>query len=126
MADPPFALLVDSDAGRALAAAATRGLDQPVNVVSPGAVTALQALIRGRRVPLPLVGPEWWIARRLSALSGAPIPGHVHEMFHRGRLADNGRMEELLGMTTEFTTYQAIDMLYAWESIVRVPRRVAA
>ena len=40
--------------------------------------------------PCPLVGPEWFVARPISGLLGAPIPDHVVETLHRGRLADNG------------------------------------
>jgi UDP-glucose 4-epimerase len=126
LADPPFAVLMDSDAGRAFVAAARQRLDHPVNIVSSGGITALQAIVRGRRIPIPLIGPEWRIARELSRLAGAPVPEHVHELLHRGRLADGGQMQEALGMTPEFTTYEAVDMLYAWPSIVRVPRRAAA
>ena len=35
------------------------GWTEPVNVVAPGAVTGLQAIMRGRRVPLAVLGPEW-------------------------------------------------------------------
>ena len=88
LADPPFTVVEDRDAARAFVAAAQRRLDEPVNVVAPGAITALQAIARGRRLPVPLVGPEWAIVRRLSHVLGAPIPEHVMEVMHRGRLAD--------------------------------------
>ena len=84
---------------RAFVAAAERRLAEPVNVVANGAITALQAARRGRRIPIPLVGPDWRIAKAISGLLGAPIPDHVIETLHRGRLADNSRMDELLGFT---------------------------
>src|SRR5918993_1553554 len=111
LADPPFAVLRDLDAAHALVAAARHGLSQPVNVVASGAITCLQAIRRGRRVPLPLIGPEWRIARTMSHLLGSPIPEHVAETLHRGRLADNGRMAELLGVVPDSTTYEVIDPL---------------
>ena len=120
MADSPFAVIEDGDAARAFVAAAAQRLDTPVNVVAPGAITALQAIMRGRRVPLPLVGPEWWAAGKLSHVFGAPIPEHVIELMHRGRLADGDRARELLGFTPALTTPEVIDHLYAWESVVRV------
>jgi len=125
LADPPFAVVEDTEAARAMVAAARRRLAEPVNVVANGAITALQAARRGRRVPYPLVGPDWFVARRLSAILGAPIPDHIVETLHRGRLADNSRMGELLGFQAEATTVDIVDKLYAWPSVVRVPARRA-
>ena len=120
LADAPFAVIEDGDAARAVVAAAACRLDTPVNIVAPGAITALQAIARGRRVPLPLVGPEWWAAGKLSHLLGAPIPEHVIELMHRGRLADGAKAQEVLGFVPALTTPDVIDHLYAWESVVRI------
>jgi UDP-glucose 4-epimerase len=125
LADPPFAVVEDAVVARAFVAAAERRLAQPVNVVANGAITALQAARRGRRIPVPLVGPDWWLARIISGLLGAPIPDHVVETLHRGRLADNGRMEELLGFVPSTTTMEVIDRLYEWPTVVRTPARKA-
>ncbi|HEY4331629.1 MAG TPA: NAD-dependent epimerase/dehydratase family protein [Ilumatobacteraceae bacterium] len=122
LADPPFAVLRDLDAADALVAAARVGLDQPVNVCGPGAITAWQAIRRGRRLPAANVGPEWALTRRLSQLFGAPVPDHVVETLHRGRLIDGGRALELIGFTPAAATPDVIDSLYAWPSIVRVMR----
>jgi UDP-glucose 4-epimerase len=124
LADPPFAVIEDRDAARAIVAAARVGLTQPVNVVASGAITALQAARRGRRVPIPLVGPDWRIARALSHLLGAPIPDHVSEALHRGRLADNSAMRDLIGIVPETTTIEVVDRLYHWPSIIRHPARI--
>jgi UDP-glucose 4-epimerase len=120
LADPPFAVLRDADAAHALVAAARVGLAEPVNVVAPEAITAWQAILRGRRLPLPLFGPEWGMARRLSHFVGAPVPDHVIELLHRGRLVDGGRALELLGVTPAQSTPEVIDRLYAWPSVVHV------
>jgi UDP-glucose 4-epimerase len=120
LADAPFAVVQDHDAARAFVEAARRRLDEPVNVVAPGAITAVQAIVRGKRVPLPLVGPEWTIARQLSHLFGAPIPDHVVELMHRGRLADGSKAREVLGFSAQRTTPEVIDQLFAWPSVVRV------
>jgi UDP-glucose 4-epimerase len=122
LADPPFAVVEDADAARAFVAAAERRLQQPVNVVAPGAITGLQAILRGKRIPLPLIGPEWYIARQLSHFGGAPIPEHVMEVLHRGRLADGGNALDVLGVAPTTTTPEAIDRLYAWESVVRITK----
>ncbi|MET0325590.1 MAG: hypothetical protein ABW219_10230, partial [Ilumatobacteraceae bacterium] len=125
LADPPFAVVEDVEVARAFVAAAQRRLAEPVNVVANGAITALQAARRGRRIPIPLVGPDWRLARLISSLLGAPIPDHVIETLHRGRLADNSRMGELLGFTPAATTMDVIDRLYAWPTVVRIPARQA-
>ncbi len=63
LADPAFSVIDDQDAAAAFVAAAARRVDGPVNVVSPGAITASQAVRIGGRLPLPLIGPEWRLAR---------------------------------------------------------------
>jgi len=126
LTDPPFAVIEHVDAARAIVAAARNQLSSPVNVVAPGAITCLHAIRRGRRVPLPLVGPQWWVARQLSHLTGAPIPDHLGEALTRGRLADNGRMHELLGVTPVVSTTEVIDQLYRWPSVIRQHARVPA
>ena len=123
-ADPPFAMTENLDAARALVAAARNRLSQPVNVVAPGAITALLAARRGRRMPLPVIGPEWRLVTGINHLAGAPIPDHVVETLSRGRLADNSRMEELLGIVPEYTTTDVIDQLYGWPSVIRREPRV--
>jgi len=123
LADPPFAVVEDIEAARGFVAAAGRRLAEPVNVLANGAITALQAISRGSRVPYPLIGPDWRIAKFVAELCGAPIPEHVLETLHRGRLADNSRMEELLGFSASGSTVEVIDKLYAWPSVVHVPAR---
>jgi UDP-glucose 4-epimerase len=123
LADPPFAVIHQHSAADAFVAAAKARLAEPVNIVAPGAVTALQAIRRGRRLPVPLFGPDWMVARGLSYVSGAPLPDHVLEMLHRGRLADNSRARELLGFAPATTTRDVIDQLFLWPSIVHVPAR---
>lgn len=125
LADAPFAVIEDADAARAFVAAAARHLDRPLNIVAPGAITALQAALRGRRIPVPLVGPEWPLAGRISHLTGAPLPDHVVEVMHRGRLADGSLACDVLGVTPASTTPEVIDHLYRWEGVVRVPRVAA-
>ena len=126
-ADPPFAVVEDRDAARAFVAAAEQRLAEPLNVVAPGAITVRQAAHRGHRMTLPLVGPEWLIARPASWMLGAPIPDHVHELLHRGRLADGSRIESVLGVAPESGTTDVIDSLYSWPSVIHRPaqRQVA-
>jgi len=120
LADPPFAVLRDLDAAQALVAAGRIGLAHPLNVVAPGAITALQAIRRGHHLPIPLIGPEWAVVRRVSQLFGAPVPEHVVETLHRGRLIDGSRAREDLGVWPITSTPGVIDSLYAWPSVVHV------
>lgn len=120
LADPPFSVVRDLDAATALVAAARVGLGEPINIAAPGAITAWQAIRRGRRLPLANVGPEWAITRRLSHLFGAPVPDHVVETLHRGRLIDCGRAHGMLAVSPSATTPEVIDSLYAWPSVVHV------
>lgn len=118
--DPPFTVVEDTDAADAFVLAAHRRLDQPVNIAARGAVTALQALRRGRRLPVPLAGPQWLVARRVSHLFGAPIPDHVNELLHRGRLATADVAADALGWQPAATTVDVIDHLFSWESVIRL------
>jgi UDP-glucose 4-epimerase len=122
-ANPAFAVIRQTDAARAIVAAARQKLSEPVNVVAGGAVTAVHAARRGRRLPVPVWPGQWAIASRVSHVAGAPIPDHVVETLARGRLADNGRMRELLGFVPEQTTVEVIDDLYGWPNVIRQPAR---
>ena len=127
LADPPFAVVHQDDAAEAFVAAARVALDEPVNVVAPGAITTYQAIRRGHRIPIPVVGPQWAAARAAAYVAGAPLPDHVHEMLVRGRLGDNARAVEVLEFAPKLTTSDVIDQLYRWPSVVRTPavRQVA-
>lgn len=126
LADPPFAVVHQHDAASAFVTAAAFRLEQPVNIVAPGAITAYQAIRRGRRLPVPVVGPEWRVARGLAYLAGAPVPDHVLEMLHRGRLADNALARDLLGFWPSTTTSDVIDQLFQWPSIIHTGVEAAA
>ena len=126
LADSAFAVTIDSDAARAFVAAAEQRPEGPLNVVGPGAITTMQAIWRGKRLPMPLFGPEWRLARHVSHLLGAPLPEHVMELIHRGRLADGTRLTSVLGIRPKVTTREAIDRLFEWEAIVRIPSSKAA
>lgn len=117
LADPPFAVLHQNDAVSALLAAVERGPDAPVNVVADGVVTPSQAARLGGRVPLPILGPQWQLARVAAELLGAPLPEHVRELLVRGRVADGGAAAELLGITPSWSTHDIIADLYEWAAV---------
>jgi UDP-glucose 4-epimerase len=120
LADPAFALIDDQDAAAAIVAAAGRRHDGIVNVSSPGAVTAVKAVRMGGRVPLPLIGPEWAVARLVTGACGAPIPPHVLELMHRGGTVDAGRAASALGVTPAHTTPEVVQALYEWATVVHL------
>ncbi|MGA1555625.1 MAG: NAD-dependent epimerase/dehydratase family protein [Ilumatobacteraceae bacterium] len=124
LADPPFAVIHQHDAAEAFVRAAELRIDEPLNIVAPGAITVRQAIRRGHRIPFPLVGPQWTIARQVAHMAGSPVPSHVLEMFHRGRLADNRRAREVFGGSPGNSTTDVIDQLYGWPSVIHRPAAV--
>jgi UDP-glucose 4-epimerase len=120
LADPPFALVHQTDAADALLAATAGGPDGPVNVVGSGAVTPIQAVRLGGRIPVPLLGPGWSVARLTAEVLGAPLPAHVRELLVRGRVADGSSAASLLGTEPSWSTEHVIRDLYEWASVVHV------
>jgi UDP-glucose 4-epimerase len=117
ISDLPFSLVNQEDAAAAVVAALTAGWDGPLNVVAPGAVTASQACRLGGRIPLPIVGPLWRVARVASELAGAPLPDHVHELLVRGRVADGSRLRSVLSLTPALSTPDVVKDLYNWAPV---------
>lgn len=112
LADPAFSVLHVDDAAAAIVAALRLGFDGPLNVTGSGAVTASQAARLGGRIPLPVAGPQWALARAVCGRVGAPVPDHLMELLMRGRAADASRSLEVLGVRPR-STRQAIEDLYA-------------
>ena len=113
LADPAFSVLEVGDAADAAVAALHAGVDGPLNVVGPGAVTVSQAARIGRRVPLPLAGFEWSLLQRVAGLARVSIPDHVVELVHRGRTADGARACTVLGVSPARTP-DVIRAVYGW------------
>ena len=102
------------------------GSTEPVNVVANGAITALQAARRGRRIPIPLVGPDWAVARAISAPARRADPRPRRSRCSTAAASPTtARMAELLGFTSPTTTVEVIDRLYEWPTVVRTPAREA-
>ena len=112
----PFSLLHQEDACRALVAAAWAGHDGPLNVVGPGAVTATQAVLMGRRIPVPVFGPGWRLAAAVAELQGAPLPAHARELLVRGGTADGAHGREVLGVDPR-STHDVVTQLYRWDEV---------
>lgn len=122
IADPPFSLVHHDDAADAVVAALLRRVDGPVNVVGPGAVTTTQALRLGNRMPVPVLGPQWTLARRASAALGSPIPDHLLELLQRGRTADGSRAQHILDLHPT-PTRELARSLFSWNPPPRALRR---
>jgi UDP-glucose 4-epimerase len=127
--DPPFSLVDTDDAARAAVEALVRGAHGAFNIVGPGAASPWQAVRRGGRVPLPVGGPGWRFARRISEVAGAPIPPHTLSLMRHGLTADGGHAVGALGLGPAMVPTQVVlDDLFEWATvtpIARGERRVA-
>jgi UDP-glucose 4-epimerase len=126
LSDLPFSLLHQHDAASVMVHALETGYDGPVNVVGPGAVTGAQAARLGGRVPLPIVGPQWFAARAVAEVLGAPLPPHVRELLTRGRTADGGLAVNVLGLRDLRTTPEVVRDLYDWATVTYLREAEAA
>ncbi|MCU1500045.1 MAG: hypothetical protein JWM47_3998 [Acidimicrobiales bacterium] len=115
----PFCLLHQEDGAQAMVAAARALHDGALNVVGPGAVTASQAIRRGGRIPVPVVGPGWRVAAFGGQLLGAPLPPHTRELLVRGGVADGSEARRVLGIEPRRTD-DVIAQLYEWTSVAHV------
>jgi UDP-glucose 4-epimerase len=116
-ADPAFCLLHQVDAARVMVEALLRAYDGPLNVVGPGAASPWQVVRLGGRVPVPVAGPGWEVARRVAELAGAPVPPHVLELMREGRAGDGSRAVEELGLEDLRPTQDVCAELFEWASV---------
>jgi UDP-glucose 4-epimerase len=117
----PFSLLHQEDACQAMVAAAWAGHDGPLNVVGPGAVTGSQAVLMGRRIPIPVFGAvAWRAAAAIAELQGAPLPPHARELLVRGSTADGTRGAGVLGLEPR-ATHEVVAQLYRWDTVAHLP-----
>lgn len=124
MHNPVFSVVEDHDAATAFIQAGERNANGTVNIVANGAISLLRTAVIGNRVPLFQFGPAWWMARRVAAGAGAPIPDHVESLLRHGRLAASNEAAHLLRFAPRHSTVQVIERLYQWPAIERIPARV--
>ncbi len=122
--DPPFTVIEDHDAALAFRLAASHRFDGAINVAADETTTARCAALQGRRIPVPVVGPGWWVTEKIANLAGAPVPDHVVEMLRHGRLAHASDNAHLIGFAPRHSTHEVIERLYEWPSVVRIPAAV--
>jgi UDP-glucose 4-epimerase len=122
--DPPFTVIEDHDAALAFRLAASHRFDGAINVAADDTTTARRAALQGRRIPVPVVGPGWWVTEKIANLAGAPVPDHVIEMLRHGRLAHASDNAHLIRFAPRHSTREVIERLYEWPSVVRVPAAV--
>jgi UDP-glucose 4-epimerase len=118
--DPPFALLDHDDAAHAMVEAIVRRYDGPLNVVGPGASSPWQAVRLGGRVPVPVLGPGWTAARGIAELAGSPVPDHVTELLHHGRVGDGTRATEVLDLGTLTPTQDVLVDVFDWATVTPI------
>lgn len=122
---PMFSVLHEEDAARAFILASQRTIGRPINIVGPGEISGFSVVRRSRHIPLPLIGPEWIITRRIAHLFGAPVPDHVMEVLHHGRRGSSSRCRAVLDWEPKMSTEDVIDSLFTWEGVVRIPPKQA-
>jgi len=123
--DPPFSVLHQDDAAGALVRAVLFRPARPsfdvVNVVAPGVVRASQAARIGGRIPVPVLGPGWELARRVADLAGAAVPDHLVELLRRGRCAAGDRAGGVLGgFQAEHDARAVVEALYEWAPVTHL------
>lgn len=111
---PPFTVLHQDDAARAMLAALDAGHDGAINVVAPGTVTPIGAARAGGRIPIPVAGPGWWTAKAWMEVLGSPVPDHVHELLTRGRTADGSLAAKVLGLRPQHPAHTVLEHLHEW------------
>ncbi|WP_426571054.1 NAD-dependent epimerase/dehydratase family protein [Aquihabitans sp. McL0605] len=116
LSEMPFSLLHQEDACQAMVAAAWARHDGPLNVVGAGAVTATQAVLMGRRIPVPVFGPGWLAAAAVAEMQGAPLPAHAREILVRGCTADGALARSVLGIEPR-STHDVVSQLYRWDTV---------
>jgi UDP-glucose 4-epimerase len=119
-ADPSLHVVDGRDAAAAIVVAARQQHAGAVEVVAPGAVTVRDALRTGHRIPLPLVGPQWFAARQVTALWGAPLPRHVEELLRHGtQLGHAPTAAEALAVELAGSASEVVADVYAWQAVRR-------
>jgi UDP-glucose 4-epimerase len=114
----PFSVVHRDDAAAALVAAALGPAhDGPVNVVGAGEVSAWEAARLGGRVPVPVWGLGWQLAKATGELSSTPLPDHVIELLIRGRLADGSLLPEVLGVVPRHSTTEVVRDVHEWGEV---------
>lgn len=112
-ADPTFSLVHVDDAAAAIVVALQTRHHGELNVVGPGAVSVLQAVRLCGRLPVPVFGFGWPVARAAVSAAGAPLPDHHLELLRRGRTADGGRARSVLGIAPR-PTLEVVLGLRTW------------
>ncbi len=116
----PIQLVHIDDVHDAVAAAVRARVDGPFNIVGDGTITGSKAARMGRRLPLPVWGPGWRVARAITAALGSPLPEHSAEALQRGQTADGSRASSELDFTPARSTLECVEDLYNWQSVVHL------
>lgn len=119
--DAPLQLVHIDDVHEAIVTAIRSKVSGNFNIVGEGAVTAVQAAQFGHRIPVPVIGPGWLVARAFSAIQGAPLPDHMVEAMTRGLTADASKAKRELGFVPVHTTKDCATSLFNWASIIELP-----
>jgi len=104
LADPPFSLLHQDDAARAMVEMLVRGFEGPLNVVGSGASSPWQAVRLGGRIPIPIIGFGWEVAAAEDAAGPA-----LHLLFrHAVEVGKRVRTETAIGRSSTSVSSAAV------------------
>jgi len=84
-------------------------------------VSPWQVVRLGNRIPIPVAGPAWALARTFAELAGAPVPPQVVELMCKGRAADGSRARAELGLGELTSTRDVCVELYEWATVTQLP-----
>jgi len=107
------------DASAAIAASATHKHSGPLNVIASGAVTPIEAVAVGRRIPVPVLPFAFRWGRSLAEVPGTPLPEHIAELLSRGGVVTPSDLSHL-GVTIKRTTTDALQDLYSAGRLIDV------
>lgn len=115
-----FAVIHLEDAATVIAAAATSRCSGPINAVAADPVTAMEAVMIGGRVPLPVLPIALRLGRTIAELAGTPMPEHVAELLTRCQPMTPTDLTERLGITLRYRTPEVLEDLYSLGRLVEV------
>ncbi len=110
--DPRMQLIHEEDAVSALLHAIGHDIPGTYNIAAEGQLYLSRILRLGRRVPQPLLPPQYRAAIRTLRTLGRRYPGRLEVYLRYGRVMDTERMSESFGWSPRLTARQAVLSMY--------------
>ena len=110
--DPRMQLIHEEDAVSALLHAIGHDTPGNFNIAAEGQLYLSRILRLGRRVPNPLLPPQYRAAIRALRTLGRRYPGRLEAYLKYGRVMDTTRMAGSFGWAPHLTARQAVLAMY--------------